>query len=96
MNDTFSSYPKIASAVALSGHQLRVQFRNGDLRQYDFSPHLSREEFRLLNTEAFFKAVQVDMSGNGLSWNDSMDIAASELWLNGQPIEAENVIAAVH
>jgi hypothetical protein len=88
MSATVINYPKIASAAALPGHQLEVRFRNGDVRRYDFRQHLSLPMFRLLQDEAFFKAVQVDTTGYGLVWNDDMDIAASELWLNGQPIAA--------
>lgn len=89
MSTTTASFPKIASVAALPGYRLRVNFRNGDVRVYDFAVHLERDEFRLLNMEAFFNAVRVDASGYGLIWNDEMDIAASELWLNGEPVKQQ-------
>lgn len=85
--ETYTFYPRITEAATLPGHQLRVRFDNGETRDYDFRPHLSLDMFQLLQSEAFFRAVKVDVGGFGLSWNDDMDIAASELWLNGQPVD---------
>lgn len=86
-HETYTPYPRITEAQALPGHQLRVRFDNGDIRDYDFRPHLALDMFHLLQNEVFFRAVKVDVGGFGLSWNDDMDIAASELWLNGQPVD---------
>jgi hypothetical protein len=81
---TYTSHPRITEVTALPGHQLQVCFDNGAIRHYDFRPHLDLDMFQLLRNEAFFRAVKVDAGGFGLSWNDDMDIAASELWLNGR------------
>ena len=89
MSAHFATYPKIVDAVALQGHRLRVHFDNGEARLYDFRPHLERDMFQLLRNEIFFRALRVDAGGYGLSWNDDMDIAASELWLNGTPVEVQ-------
>ena len=86
MSTSFAIEPRIASVTALPGHRLSVSFRDGSARLYDFTPHLSRDVFSLLKNAAFFSAVQIDTSGYALVWNDDMDIAASELWLNGQPV----------
>lgn len=83
-------YPRITDVTTLPGHQLRVGFNNGESRDYDFRPHLALDMFHLLQNEAFFRSVKVDAGGFGLSWNDDMDIAASELWLNGTPVTASS------
>lgn len=85
--ESYTPYPRITEATALPGHQLRVRFNNGETRCYDFRPHLALDAFHLLRNEAFFRAVRVDAGGFGLSWNDDMDIAASELWINGRSVE---------
>jgi uncharacterized protein DUF2442 len=86
--ETYTLYPKAKEVTALPGHQLRVRFDNDEERQYDFRPHLHLAMFQLLKNEALFRTVRVDAGGFGLSWNDDMDISASELWLNGGSIAA--------
>lgn len=39
--------------------------------------------FRVLEDEAFFRNVHADRLGYGVSWNDAVDLAESELWLKG-------------
>jgi hypothetical protein len=93
-HETYTHYPKAKEVAALPGHQLRVRFDNGETRLYDFSAHLNLEMFHLLKNEALFRAVHVDAGGYGISWTDDMDIAASELWLNGTPLYPEALAQA--
>ncbi len=81
-------YPRIASVEALSGFQLRVAFVNGQTRLYDFTTKSDLPATELLRDEALFKTAHVDAGGYGIVWNDDLDIAESELWLNGQPVES--------
>lgn len=81
-------YPRIASVEALSGFQLRVAFVNGEARLYDFTTKSGLPATGLLRDEALFKTARVDVGGYGIVWNDDLDIAESELWLNGQPVES--------
>jgi len=66
--------------------KLLVTFENGIQKTYDCTSLLSRPQFHLLATSAFFKAVQVDPGGYGLSWNDNIDLSEYELWTNGKNI----------
>ena len=79
------SIPKIVAAEAVGPAELLVRFDNGVGKTYDFRPLLSRPEFQLLNTRAFFRAVRVDPGGYGISWNDNMDLSGYELWAHGTP-----------
>jgi hypothetical protein len=82
----YTSHPRAVAVTAMTGHVLRVRFANGDVRDYDFTPHLALRMFDELKNESVFRsAVKVDSGGFGLSWSDDMDIAASEIWLNGSP-----------
>jgi hypothetical protein len=81
-------YPRIASVEALSGFQLRVTFVNGQTRLYDFTTKSGLPATELLRDEALFKTAHVDAGGYGIVWNDDLDIAESELWLNGQPVDS--------
>jgi len=77
-----SEFPKIASVEALSGKKLRITFLNRVIRIYDCAPLLNTEPFKFLQSESFFRNVKVDEHGYGLIWNDEVDLAESELWLN--------------
>ena len=39
--------------------------------------------FEVLKNDAFFKSVQADSGGYGISWNDDADLSEYELWTNG-------------
>jgi hypothetical protein len=80
--------PRIESVRAISRTELRVRFVNGEERVYDCAPLLSRPQFHLLNTPAFFRAVKVDSGGYGISWSDELDLSEYELWTNGKPCVA--------
>ncbi len=86
MND-WPDYPRIASVEALNGFRLRVTFVNGQTRLYDFTTKSGLPATELLRDEALFKTAHVDVGGYGIVWNDDLDIAESELWLNGQPVD---------
>lgn len=66
-----------------------MRFINGVTKIYDCIPLLTLERFRLLQHDAFFKAVRVDMGRYGISWNDDIDLSEYELWTRGveQPVE---------
>ncbi|MBI5555615.1 MAG: DUF2442 domain-containing protein [Elusimicrobia bacterium] len=46
--------------------------------------NLSRPQFHLLASPAFFKAVRVDPGGYGISWSADLDLSEYELWTNGK------------
>lgn len=88
MNETWTDYPRLISVEALPEHHLLCRFANGDARRYDFRRHLHLDMFQLIRDPAYFRAVHADPHGLGAVWNDDMDIAASELWLNGVPVDS--------
>lgn len=83
--------PKIKSVRPLKEKQLLVTFVNGTEKVYDCHNILRHERFHLLRQEAFFKAVQVDPGGYGISWNDEMDLSEYELWQNGVEIDHDKI-----
>lgn len=78
-------FPRVIAVEVLSNEQLRVTFEGGQRRVYDCRPLFAREEFRFLRNEGFFRAVHADPHGYGVSWNEDIDLAESELWLGGRP-----------
>ena len=78
--------PKIKSVKTGDKRQLMVTFECGTEKLYDCSRVLTRPEFQLLKTPAFFNSVRVDPGGYGISWNDDVDISEYELWTNGKTV----------
>lgn len=77
--------PRIKTVTPIGSFELLVCFENGVAKTYDCNPLLSRPEFHLLRVPAFFRAVQVDTGGYGISWNDDLDLSEYELWTGGKP-----------
>jgi hypothetical protein len=76
--------PKIKTVQPIGGTQLLVTFEGGIKKIYDCRFLISKPEFHLLASSAFFKAVRVDPGGYGISWNDKIDLSEYELWTNGK------------
>lgn len=75
--------PRVKSVAPLKDRRLLVTFTNGVQKVYDCQRVLGVDRFQLLRREAFFKAVQVDPGGYGISWDDEVDLSEYELWNNG-------------
>ncbi|MCI5146906.1 MAG: DUF2442 domain-containing protein [Candidatus Electrothrix sp. AR3] len=80
-------YPKINSVKSLFNLRLLVTFQNQTQKIYDCNPLLIHEHFKPLKDLGLFNAVRVDPGGYGVSWNDNIDLAESELWINGKVAE---------
>ena len=67
----------------MKNQRLWVMFDEGSEKLYDCAPLLAMKAFEPLQYVWFFNQVKVDAGGYGISWNDEIDLAESELWLNG-------------
>jgi hypothetical protein len=73
---------------ALTGKRLLVEFNNGVVKTYNCVPLLDKKVFQPLRNDALFRCVHADDHGYAVVWNDDIDLAESELWINGQVIES--------
>jgi len=87
---TFIAYPKIRKVWPRPGKTLLVEFENGEKKAYDCTPLLQSEVFRPLQDEAVFRCAHADSQGYGVIWSEDIDLAESEIWLNGRPAEPED------
>ena len=87
---TPTTYPKIRGVKPRHDNTLLVTFENGGQKVYDCTPLLQNEVFRPLQDEAVFRCAHVGSHGYGVVWNDDIDLAESEVWLNGRTVEPEN------
>jgi len=79
--------PRISQVRACKDYVLHVTFENGVKKLYDLKPRLKDERFKMLRDQGFFKAVQVDGGGFGISWNDDIDLSENEIWNEGKALE---------
>ena len=73
-------FHKIKSVSPLPDYQLSVQFAEGITKIYDVKPLFEKI---LLEQAEEFACATVDVGGNGVIWNDGLDISSDELWKNG-------------
>ena len=61
-------------------------FQDGTEKRYDISRLFADyPQFSQLKKEVgLFESVTVDVGGYGISWNDELDLAAEEIWNNGE------------
>lgn len=81
-------FHKIYSVKALPDMTLLVWFANGEIKQYDVKPLMTKwDQFSALEDEQLFRMVKIDAGGYGISWNDELDLACNELWENGASVD---------
>jgi len=81
------TYPKIESVKSLTDFRLLITFKNQAKKIYKCDHLFSQEVFQPLKEKSLFNSVKVDPGGYGISWNDEIDLAESELWINGEIAE---------
>ena len=79
-----TKYPRIINVKPQRGKMLYVTFENGVCKHYDCNPLLRDDAFSPLRQENFFRCARADANGYGVVWNDDIDLAESEVWLNGE------------
>jgi len=89
------NFPKVRSVKAMSNYTLIVTFDNQVKKQYDCTRLLKNPLYQLLREIAFFKNVNIDAGGYGISWNDDLDLSEYELWSNGTEIKHEKAEAEI-
>ena len=81
-------FHKIRNVYPLNDYELLVQFSVGITKIYDVKPLFDwRDIFNELKKNELFYAVQVDIGGKGVIWNDQIDLSCDELWDNGKLIK---------
>jgi hypothetical protein len=80
------TFPKISQVEPLGDKKLRVIFENGQAKIYDCNPLLTSTPFAALQDDTIFRKARADDHGFAVIWSDELDLAESEIWLNGQSI----------
>ncbi len=89
---------RIVSVNVLNNATLSVVFQNGIVKKLDVQTLYSAfPQFKAFETTPdLFQQVQVDIGGYGVSWNDTLDLAADILWENGIETGNQQDLGALH
>lgn len=75
---------KIEKVEPLKNQILKVYFENKEVKYYDMNKVINKiKALEPLKSEDIFSKAYVDAGGYGIVWNNEMDIAAEELYING-------------
>ena len=75
--------PKIIDVSPQDNLILLIKFSDGKIRNYDCKKILDRNEYyQRLKNKNYFKNVQIDSGGHGVSWDDNVDISEHEILTN--------------
>ena len=80
-------FHKIKNVFPVEDYRLLVQVISGVTKIYDVKPLFKwKDIFKSLQDNKLFYGVYVDVGGNGIVWNDDLDLSSEELWENGVTI----------
>ncbi len=94
-------FKKARKVYPLDGMVIGVLFEDGVFKKYDLEPLAAKwPVFNALRYRKLFESARVDAGGYGIVWNEDIDIAAEEVYFNGQdwpdaPREDVAVVALV-
>ena len=77
--------PDAVSVTPLEHRVLRVRFSNGELRDFDVNPLLSRKCFRPLESDVLFQTARV--SYGVVTWANGVDIDPEWLYEDSVPVD---------
>lgn len=79
---------KVTSVRAKDSLIIEATFLDGTVKEYDITNMfpICPQLMELKNNEKLFRAVQIDVGGYGISWNDNLDLEAETIWKEGTAI----------
>lgn len=76
--------PRVTAVTPLNGHDLLLQFTNGERRSMDVSPYLDYPVFERLREPGFFALAQADHGT--VSWPAGIDLDPDSVYLESVPV----------
>lgn len=85
-------FHRIQSVIPQTSYILKATFQDGTVKDYDLKPLFTEIPVfeDLKSVTGLYEQVRVDTGGYRISWNDSIDLAAEEIWENGHSLKLEN------
>lgn len=79
-----TTLPRPTAVAAAGDYTLRVTFNNGETRLFNATPYLAYPAFEALKAISLF--MQARVAHNTVVWNDEVDMAPENLYLESTPI----------
>ena len=76
--------PRPTGVIASEDYTLKITFNNGEIRIFNVSPYLSYPAFEVLRAISLF--MQARVAHNTVVWNEDVDIAPENLYLESAPV----------
>lgn len=78
-------FKKARKVYPLDGMTIGVLFEGGIFKKYDLEPLTKKwPVFEALRYRKLFEQARIEAGGYGIVWNEDIDIAAEEIFFNGQ------------
>jgi hypothetical protein len=77
-------YPKIKKVTAKENYILEVVFENEIKKLYDCKNLFNNSVFERIKNSNYFKKVENNICPYAVVWDDEIDLAESEIWVNGK------------
>lgn len=79
-------FKKIKDIKVIGNSTLKATFTDDVVKVYDVQKMVSSHPIfqTLIQDQGLFKKVQVDIGGYGVSWNDTIDLSAEEIFYEGE------------
>jgi hypothetical protein len=77
--NTVTALPRPTAIVAVVDYTLRITFNNGETRLFNATPYLAYPAFAPLKAVSLF--MQARVAHNTVVWNEEIDIAPENLYL---------------
>ena len=80
-------FNRIKNVYQIENYVIICEFEKGK-KKYDLKPLIKKYKIfkKLEENKQISNCVKVDIGGYGISWNEEIDIAAEEIWENGEDI----------
>ena len=76
--------PEVIRAEPLAQHRLRIEFSNGEIKEFDVTPYLEKGIFAELKNESYFKSVRVAFGA--VEWPHEQDFSKDTLYELGASV----------
>jgi hypothetical protein len=79
-----TTLPRPTTVVAAEDYTLRITFNNGETRLFNATPYLAYPAIEALKAIGLF--MQARVAYNTVVWNEEVDIAPENLYLESTPV----------
>lgn len=77
-------HPTVVNVKVENNYLLRLEFDNGEEREFDVKPYIKGNWFGMLQNDCYFRAVKTN--GYNIEWPEGQDICPDDLYYNSKAV----------